>query len=418
MSTLSGIEFPGHGDPIFRDDWVKEQSEKNNEIINRDLDVNKHGVQSGGTISAGTGSTVNLVEDTVAYDAGGLRIAVPATSAIPVLAGTSTVVLRHLFLETQYAAPENAIKAVTHRDNGYEIVVRSGALETGDVALAEVDSDGTAITAVRDRRTWRICAAQERRIATLEERSNNPVPFAPGMTLPAAGTYIQTPEGFSWNGSTKPVLFRVTAVGAGQVVDNSGEPGDDLDNALGSGWLEPMSYLDSRSNLSDLSNIQQARRNLDVLDFNSTMVKIYESINEAAFVSDWQELSVLYGTNGTPWDYYNHHGVRQTISTGLAFRYQQHGQFLEVKGKINARNNVHNDGVIAMLPSWLANSVKQTIFIPIFFGGLNSDDFCQKTLLLKIGIDIRIAGTDAIPNLTGFFHGIVRLQSGYPGIGY
>lgn len=83
------------------------------------------------------------------------------------------------------------------------------------------------------------------------------IPFASGMTLPTAGTYIQTPEGLLWNGSTRPAIFRVTAAGSGQVAYNDADIVDNLDNTLGDGLLEPTSYLDSRYNLADLHKREQ-----------------------------------------------------------------------------------------------------------------------------------------------------------------
>ena len=167
MNNLAGIVFPNHGEPIFKEDWVKEQSEKSKEIINRDLDINGAGVQSGGAVTDGGTNTVDLAA-TVAYDADGKRIEVPATTGIAVANGTFKLAIRHVFENTDFFAPENAIKAVVHRDNDYEIVLRSGDLEDGDIALAEVVSDGSGITSITDLREYRTVVDHENRLVEAE----------------------------------------------------------------------------------------------------------------------------------------------------------------------------------------------------------------------------------------------------------
>lgn len=181
MDRLSGIEFPQHGEAVFREDWLKEQTAKSTEIIARDMDSEGVGLVRGGEVSA-DGNTKIKTAALLGYNLLGQRVEIEQEvsldlPSVTIPAGESKtylVVVRHKFIETDFFAPENSIKAVTHKDNSAEVVVcLPSEKQAADLELAEVVQTQSTLT-VTDKRAWRRSVRQEQALdsintVTLEE---------------------------------------------------------------------------------------------------------------------------------------------------------------------------------------------------------------------------------------------------------
>lgn len=176
MNQLSGIEYPAHLEPVYKEDWEKEQAAKSEEIIQRDLDLLGSGVMSGGDVSVGASPNTVDVGATVACDSEGRRISVPGLAGVAVPANASCkIVVRHKFVLTDNVSPSNtsASSPIVWRDNSYEVIARQGALAAGDVALRDVTAAAGVVTLGSDLRSWRVVRGEnvEDESLTLEKQA-------------------------------------------------------------------------------------------------------------------------------------------------------------------------------------------------------------------------------------------------------
>lgn len=154
MDKLSGITFPAFGKRVFTEDWDYEQESKSQEILNRDKDLLGTGFQSGGSIAVGANpATVDLIEETIIYDAEGRRFTIPPIAGIAVPLDTaSTIIARHKFEEEEFTSPSNLPSdgPIIHRSNGYEILARQGSLASGDIPLRALTTDDEGLVTLGD----------------------------------------------------------------------------------------------------------------------------------------------------------------------------------------------------------------------------------------------------------------------------
>ena len=168
---LPGVDFPAHGLPLYVEDWQHEQEEKSQAVVDRDLDLFGFGIVKGGGVAAGaSANTIDLTEETVAYDEDGHRIFIsPAPTGIAVPADTtSKIVLRHKFTETDNVAPESSTDPIVWRADDYEILARTGSLFAGDVPLFEVSAASGVVTIGTDLRSKKTLEGENIKEDTLE----------------------------------------------------------------------------------------------------------------------------------------------------------------------------------------------------------------------------------------------------------
>jgi hypothetical protein len=148
---LSGLEIPGNGKRVYKDDWDKHFGSLENEITNRNTDLFGHGITSGGSITILGGGVIRLSE-TVAYNKDGQRVHTPETELTPP-EGQSKLLLRHTFV-TEFSEPDFSQSSREYRNNSYSIVFTSEVLGEYDVPLFSLQRVGNTVTVLEDLRQW------------------------------------------------------------------------------------------------------------------------------------------------------------------------------------------------------------------------------------------------------------------------
>ncbi|RHX94996.1 hypothetical protein DLM76_06590 [Leptospira yasudae] len=349
MDKLSGIIFPNVGKRVFPEDWRKEQESKSQEVVNRDLDLVGWGIHSGGTIVVGSGSNrVDLIDTLIAYDNEGKRVEVSPLSGIPIPNNaTSTLVVRHTFLESQYDSPSNLPSDGPNlwRDNSYEIFARQGSLATGDIPLRSVSSNSSGVVTLgADLRIWRGVSAnnikdeqisEEKQsssvktgqvtdlhadlIAGINPDANNPLKFVKGIN-----------QAYLYSKNFAEVTFKQERKFLGEMfwMDDLRSPSTDFPafclasadqviNATGTGgmpdlvpyWLnKPLRYDPLAANITDFDAISYAIvSNVLTVTFanNAACQKIIDALVEDNLVqggsfTNWMTGTILQTIGGIP----------------------------------------------------------------------------------------------------------------------
>jgi hypothetical protein len=148
---LSGLEIPGNGKRVYKDDWDKHFSSLESEITNRNTDLFGHGITSGGSVTILGGGVIRL-SDTTAYNKDGQRIQTQETELTPP-EGQSKLLLQHTFL-TEFSEPDFSQSSREYRNNSYSIVFTSEVLGEYDVPLFSLQRVGNTVTVLEDLRQW------------------------------------------------------------------------------------------------------------------------------------------------------------------------------------------------------------------------------------------------------------------------
>lgn len=152
MDQLAGLTFPSNGTKVFQEDWNFEQDTKSSELIERTKDSFSPGIVSGGVVTNGVGSSINI-QPCIAYDSSGKRVQSPLVSNLAVVTGqVSIVVLRHKFEEEIVTQPDST--TLTYRHNSYEFIFRT-IVQTDDIPLFRITNASGVTTVNEDLRTFR-----------------------------------------------------------------------------------------------------------------------------------------------------------------------------------------------------------------------------------------------------------------------